>query len=127
MVRVCGMLGSRVCGLLGSVCGSVGLAVLVVVLAAMATRHVYAEDPIENCVCPPDISPEECLALCAQARNCPDPVNCNSGCLSNECAILGCTNVIGCNCDSNFNRLCAMNCKCKVSMMDPNKCICGNK
>jgi hypothetical protein len=45
MVRVCGMLGSRVCGLFGSVCGSVGLAVLVVALAAMATRHAYAEDP----------------------------------------------------------------------------------
>jgi hypothetical protein len=44
MVRVCGKLGSRVCGLLGSVCGSVGLAVLVVALAALATRHAYAED-----------------------------------------------------------------------------------
>jgi hypothetical protein len=45
MVRVCGMLGSRVCGLLGSVCGSVGLAVLVVALAAMATRPRLRRGP----------------------------------------------------------------------------------
>jgi len=66
MVRLCGKLGSRVCGLLGSVCGSVGLAVLVVALAALATRHAYAEDPIENCVCLPSETPEECLARCGE-------------------------------------------------------------
>jgi hypothetical protein len=76
MVRVCGMLSSRVCGLLGSVCGSVGLAVLVVALAALATRHAYAEDPIENCVCPPDMSPEECALLCGTTA---PPPPCSSG------------------------------------------------
>ena len=80
MVRVCGKLGSRVCGLLGSVCGSVGLAVLVVALAALATRHAYAEDPIENCVCPPDMSPEECQVWCAAQNVCPGHLACNINC-----------------------------------------------
>jgi len=66
MVRVCGMLDSRVWGLLGSVCGSVGLAVLVVALAALATHHAYAEDPVPvtlTCQCNP--SDEACLSACA--------------------------------------------------------------
>jgi hypothetical protein len=62
MVRVCGMLGSRVCGLLGSVCGSVGLAVLVVALAAMATRHAYAEDPVPVPIGGPSCT--QCTTLC---------------------------------------------------------------
>jgi uncharacterized membrane protein YeaQ/YmgE (transglycosylase-associated protein family) len=128
MVRLCGKLGSRVCGLLGSVCGSVGLAVLVVALAALATRHAYAEDPIENCVCPPDISPEECLALCAQARNCPNAAGCNSGCHDPACWQAGCTNVSGCNCDNNnYHPLCSANCKCKKPYENANFCQCGNK
>ncbi|MBA2226198.1 hypothetical protein [Thermogemmata fonticola] len=79
MVRVCGKLGSRVCGLLGSVCGSVGLAVLVVALAAMATRHAYAEDPsvILNCPCDPnDPNYQECLAAC----QIPPCSQCSNGC-----------------------------------------------
>jgi hypothetical protein len=70
MVRVCGKLGSRVCGLLGSVCGSVGLAVLVVALAAVATRHAYAEDPVPvtlTCQCDPN--DQACLSACVSVCN----------------------------------------------------------
>ncbi len=83
MVRVCGMLGSRVCGLLGSVCGSVGLAVLVVALAAMATRHAYAEDPSpppDPCPCLPEESWEECQVRCAAQNACPGHLACNINC-----------------------------------------------
>ena len=84
MVRVCGMLGSRVCGLLGSVCGSVGLAVLVVALAAMATRHAYAEDPVEvgtnlllnceiDCVCNLDVCYDD---ICQNRDGCISQCKC---------------------------------------------------
>jgi|GEM_PF-2059753 hypothetical protein len=116
MVRVCGKLGSRVCGLLGSVCGSVGIAVLVVALAALATHHAYAEDPLpppDPCPCLPEETWEECQVRCAAQNVCPGHAICNINCRYDSdmtscqggCRTLG--NCIACGCKFKaFERKC---------------------
>jgi hypothetical protein len=116
MVRVCGMLSSRVCGLLGSVCGSVGLAVLVVALAAMASASV---------------PPQECKNLCLRIQNNEAYFDCMRACLGgapyvcgdNATACLGssCPGLVGlpqgcgqrgCG-DTRDGYLCAQYCTCR--------------
>ncbi|MBA2225990.1 MAG: hypothetical protein WHU94_15745 [Thermogemmata sp.] len=75
-----------------------GIAVLVVALAALATRPAYAEDPLpppDPCPCLPEETLQECEARCGfWWRRCPDavvdPCPLNNGRGASACGGIGC-------------------------------------